>query len=106
MTDNLRGILAVLVACTAFVLNDALVKLLSAELPSGEIIVVRGVLATAMLVVGVIALGAVRPLAILFAPKMLLRLFSAAAATTFIVLSLRYLPLATVNTVLQVHPWR
>ena len=42
MTDNLRGILAVLVGSTAFVLNDALVKLVSAELPSGEIIILRG----------------------------------------------------------------
>ena len=38
VTDNLRGILAVLAASAAFVLNDAIVKLLSAELPSGEIL--------------------------------------------------------------------
>lgn len=104
MTDNLRGILAVLAASTAFVLNDAVVKLLSAELPSGEILVVRGALATAMLIVGVVAMGAMRPLSVLFTPMMLLRLFSAAAATTFIVISLRYVPLAIVNTVLQVTP--
>jgi drug/metabolite transporter (DMT)-like permease len=88
----------------AFVLNDTCVKLVSAELPSGEILVVRGVLATAMLAVGVVAFGAARPLAILFTPMMLLRLASAAGATVFIVLSLRYLPLATVITVLQVTP--
>ena len=52
MTDNLRGILAVLVASTAFVLNDALVKLVSAELPSGEIIVVAACWRRAMLVAG------------------------------------------------------
>ena len=97
MTDNLRGILAVLVASTAFVLNDALVKLVSAELPSSEIIVLRGMLATAMLVAGVVALGAVRPISILLTPMMLLRLRSAAGATVFIVMSLRYLPLATVT---------
>ena len=104
MTDNLRGILAVLIGSTAFVLNDAAVKLVSDELPSGEIIVVRGVLATGMLVVGVLVTGARRPLRILFEPLMLLRVLSAAAATTFIVVALRYLPLATVNTVLQVTP--
>ena len=53
MSANLRGILAVLVASTAFVLNDALVKLVSAELPPSEIIVVRGILATLMLIAGV-----------------------------------------------------
>ena len=104
MTDNLRGILAVLMASTAFVLNDAVIKHVSADLPSGEIIVLRGVIATAMLVVCCILLGAMRPLAILTTPPMLVRLFAAAAATTFIVLSLRHLPLATVTTVVQVTP--
>lgn len=104
MTDNLRGIIAVLIASTAFVMNDALVKLVSAELPSGEIIVLRGLLATGMLTVGVFALRASRPLSILLAPMMLVRLMAAAGATAFIVLSLRYLPLATAATVLQATP--
>lgn len=104
MSANLRGILAVLVASTAFVLNDALIKLVSAELPASEIIVLRGILATLMLIAGVVALGAVRPIAILFTPMMLLRVASAATATVFIVLSLRRLPLATVTVVLQVTP--
>jgi drug/metabolite transporter (DMT)-like permease len=104
VTDNLRGIIAVLIASTAFVVNDAAVKLVSDELPSGEIIVVRGVLATALLAVGVAMLGAARPLSVLLTPMMALRLIAAGAATTFIVISLRYVPLATVNTVLQVTP--
>jgi drug/metabolite transporter (DMT)-like permease len=104
MSANLRGILAVLVASTAFVLNDALIKLVSSELPASEIIVLRGILATLMLVAGVVALGAVRPISILFTPMMLLRVASAATATVFIVLSLRRLPLATVTVVLQVTP--
>jgi drug/metabolite transporter (DMT)-like permease len=104
VTDNLKGILAVLAASSAFVVNDAVVKLLAAELPTGEILVVRGVLATAMLSAGVLALGASRPLSILFTPMMLLRLLAAAGATALIVVALRDLPLATVNTVLQVTP--
>lgn len=104
MTDNLRGILAVLTASTAFVLNDALVKLLSEELPSGEIIVLRGALATTLLAAVSVLVGAWRPLRILLEPMMLLRLVSAAAATTCIVVSLRYMPLPTVTTVLQVTP--
>ena len=104
MTDNLRGIVAVLISSVAFVVNDVCVKLVSDELPSGEIIIVRGLLATAMLAAGVVAMGALRPLGILLTPMMLLRLASAAGATVFIVLALRYLPLATVITVLQVTP--
>ena len=84
--------------------NDAAVKLVSDELPSGEIIVVRGVLATALLAVGVAMLGAARPLSVLLTPMMAVALHRRRAATTFIVISLRYVPLATVNTVLQVTP--
>ncbi|HWB44686.1 MAG TPA: DMT family transporter [Hyphomicrobiaceae bacterium] len=104
MTENLRGILAVLIGSFAFVLNDAFVKLVSAELPSGEIIVLRGVLATIMLTGGAIAMGAMRPLRLLLTPMMIVRLAAAAGATAFIVLSVRYLPLAIVNCVLQVTP--
>src|SRR6185295_12954159 len=94
VTENLRGILAVLAGSAAFVVNDAIVKLLSAELPSGEIIVVRGTLATILLAAAVAVLGASRPLAILMTPMMTMRLVAAAGATTFIVISLRYVPLA------------
>jgi hypothetical protein len=92
VTDNLKGILAMLSGATAFVLSDAIVKLVSSELAAGEIITVRGVLATVFLTAGVFALGAARPLSLLFTPMMLLRLGSAAAATTFIVISLRDVP--------------
>jgi drug/metabolite transporter (DMT)-like permease len=104
VTDNLKGILAILTGSIGFVLGDGFVKLVAAELPAGEIIVLRGVLATAFLIAGAFALGAARPLSILLTPMMLLRLSSAAAATTFIVVSLCDVPLAIVNTVLQVTP--
>lgn len=104
MTENLRGIIAVLIGSAAFVINDAIIKLISAELPSGEIIVLRGVMATLLMAACVVVLGAARPLSILLTRMMMARLVAAAAATTFIVISLRFVPLASVNTVLQVTP--
>jgi drug/metabolite transporter (DMT)-like permease len=92
------------IASTAFVMNDALVKIVSAELPAGEIIVLRGVLATGMLSIAAVALGAVRPLRILVAPAMVLRLASSATATTLVVISLRQMPIATLNAILQFTP--
>ena len=94
MSANLRGILAVLVASTAFVLNDALIKLVSAELPASEIIVLRGILATLMLIAGWWRWAPCGPSPSCSTPMMLLRVASAATATVFIVLSLRRLPLA------------
>lgn len=104
MTDNLRGIIAVLIGSTAFVLNDAIVKLVSAELPASQINVARGVVATLMLIAICKARGALRPVSVLLTPMMLLRLGAAAAATTFIVIGLRYLPLPVMTTALQVTP--
>jgi drug/metabolite transporter (DMT)-like permease len=104
VTDNLRGILAVLVGSTAFVMNDALVKLVSAELPASQINAIRGAVATVLLAAICSAAGAWRPVSVLLSPMMLLRVGTAAAASTFIAVGLRYLPLPTLTTVMQVAP--
>ena len=104
MTDNLRGILAILIASTAYTLHDSMAKLLSSELPSSEIIIVRGMIATALLITGVFVLRATQPLSILFQPMMIVRLLGTGCATVFIIMALRYLPLPTVTTVLQATP--
>ena len=104
MTDNLRGILAILTASTAYVLHDAMAKLLSEELPISEVIIVRGVIGTMMLIAGVFVLRATRPLAVLFEPMMMVRLIATGGASLFIILALKNLPLPTVTTVLQATP--
>jgi drug/metabolite transporter (DMT)-like permease len=104
MTDNLRGILAILTASTAYVFHDSMAKLLTEELPSGEIILVRGAIANVIMIAGVYALGATRPLKVLFEPMMMVRLLATGGASVFIILALRYLPLPTVTTVLQATP--
>lgn len=104
MTDNLRGILAVLTASTAYVLHDSMAKLLSEELAISEVIIVRGLIGTAMLIAGVFVLRATRPLAVLFEPMMIVRLLGTGGATFFIIMALKHLPLPTVTIVLQATP--
>lgn len=104
MTDNMRGIIAILASATGFVVNDALVKLATEELPTGEIIFVRGVMATAILGVATSIAGAWRSPRALLKPALALRIVSAALATLFIVAALRHLPLATSSAILQVTP--
>ena len=104
MTDNLRGILAILASATGFVVNDALIKLVTEELPTGEIIVLRGLLATNILAYAATLAGAWRPPRILLQPAMLIRLVASAFATLFVVMSLRHLPLPTIAAILQVTP--
>jgi drug/metabolite transporter (DMT)-like permease len=104
MTDNLRGIAAILASASGFVINDAIVKLVTEELPTGEIIVVRGLMAT--LLIGVVAWwrGAMRPVRVLLQTPIMIRIVAAALASLFIVAALRYIPLATSTAILQVTP--
>ncbi len=104
MTDNLRGIIAILVSSTGFAVNDAFVKLVTAELPNSQIIVLRGVLATIVLAIATTLAGAWRPPSVLLQTPMLIRLVFSAFATMSIVAALRHLPLATTSAILQVGP--
>jgi drug/metabolite transporter (DMT)-like permease len=104
MTDNLRGILAILASASAFAVNDALVKLATEELPTGEIIVIRGLLATWILSVATSVAGAWRPPHVLVQPAMAVRLVMSAFSTLLVVASLRHLPLATTAAILQMTP--
>jgi S-adenosylmethionine uptake transporter len=56
MSPNLRGALLMSASMASFTLNDTFVKLLSADLPLFQIIFLRGVLTTAMLLVLAFAL--------------------------------------------------
>ncbi len=104
MTDNLKGILAVLASATGFGVNDALVKLATQDLPTGEIIVVRGIMATLILAAAATHGNAWSPPRVLLQPAMIVRLVASAFATLFIVMALRYLPLPTTAAILQVTP--
>ena len=43
-SDNLRGIGAMLAAMAAFVINDAMMKVAAADLPTGQVIFLRGLI--------------------------------------------------------------
>jgi drug/metabolite transporter (DMT)-like permease len=104
MSENLKGILAMLVSAVGFVTNDATVKFITQELPNGQIIFLRGLVATALMGLVTSMMGGWRSPAVLFKPAMTIRLAGAALATLFIVAGLRHMPLATTNAILQVSP--
>ncbi|MGE3916167.1 MAG: DMT family transporter [Hyphomicrobiaceae bacterium] len=104
MTDNLKGIVAILASAAGFVTNDAIVKLLTEELPNGQIIFIRGIVATAIMAVVTTLMRGWRSPAVFAEPAMLVRLVAAAASTLLVVAALRHLPLSTTNAVLQVAP--
>ncbi len=105
MTDNLKGILAMLASAAGFVTNDAIVKLVTEELPNGQIIFLRGLVATALMGLVTSIMGGWRSPRVFFQrPATTIRLLAAAVATLFVVAALRHLPLSTTNAIIQVSP--
>lgn len=104
MSDTIKGILAILCSALGFTVNDTLVKLVTAELPTSEIIVLRGVMATALLAIAASIAGAWRSPRALARPAMMVRLVTSAGSTLFIVAALRHLPLSTTSAILQFTP--
>ncbi|MDX2203648.1 MAG: DMT family transporter [Hyphomicrobiaceae bacterium] len=101
---NLRGIFAMVVAMAAFVGNDACVKLAAQELPTGEVIFLRG-LATVALCLGlIIARDTPRVIVDAIKPKVALRaLCDVGGAFTFL-FTLTHMPIADAYAILQFTP--
>lgn len=104
MSENVKGVLAMLASAAGFVVNDATIKVVTTELPDGQIIFLRGLVATALMGLVTSILGGWRSPRVLLQPAMVIRLLAAALATLLIVASLRHLPLSTTNAIIQVSP--
>jgi drug/metabolite transporter (DMT)-like permease len=93
-----------LAAMAAFVVNDSLVKLLTADLAVPQLIAVRGLMATGLLG----ALGWWRGLSfslrILSEPLVMLRTFGDVTCTLFYISALGSLPLANASAIFQALP--
>lgn len=94
---NRRGVVAMCGAMACFVGNDTLVKYVSQSLPASQLIFVRGVFATALLLALAQAFGLTRQLATLADRRVLLRALLDALGTVAYLVSLFHLPLA--NTI-------
>ena len=101
---NRRGIVAMACAMAAFVANDALVKFVSQSLPSGQLIFIRGLCATVLLVAVAHAMGATRNFGMLLQRKVLARSALDAVATMTYLTSLFHLPLGNATAINRATP--
>ena len=101
---NRRGVLAMSAGMASFVANDAIVKLVSASLPSGQLIFLRGVFATLLLVVVLAAMGLLRDIPRLWDRRVLLRAFLDACATLTYLTSLFHLPIGNATAINMATP--
>lgn len=109
LTDaaNRKGIVAMCLAMAMFVANDALVKYVSASLPAAQLIFIRGLFATSLLLLVALLMGALRPGALarshawrqLTQPAVLARAVLDALATMAYLTSLFHLPIGNASAI-------
>jgi drug/metabolite transporter (DMT)-like permease len=102
--ENLRGIVSITLCNLLFLTNDTLMKLVSAELPLGEILLLRGVMATALLGLIIFLTGTRINLAIFTDRALFWRTLSEVLSAYLYLLALFQIPIANSNTILQVVP--
>ncbi|PLU82691.1 EamA family transporter, partial [Sinorhizobium medicae] len=101
---NFRGIVFMCLAMIGFACNDALVKSVTGAMNTGQIMFMRGLLTTLMVVVIAYRLGAFRPIRTILRPAILLRIAMEALASVTYISALGQIPLANASAIMQALP--
>jgi drug/metabolite transporter (DMT)-like permease len=102
--DTRRGVLAMSAGMACFVSNDALVKYVSESLPSSQLIFIRGVFATLLLLLVAHAMKATSRWRALLDNRVLLRAGFDSFATMTYLTSLFHLPIANATAINMATP--
>ena len=102
--DNLRGILLMIAAMAGFAVEDTFIKLTSASMPTGQILIGLGL--GGLVIFGVLTrLRGQRVMtAAILSPLVLVRNLAEAIATMGFVTALSLVPISTASSILQATP--
>jgi drug/metabolite transporter (DMT)-like permease len=101
---NRRGILAMSLSMACFVANDALVKHVSTTLPSGQLIFVRGLMATALMLAVAQGMGLLRQAPLMANRALWLRAFLDGVASLVYLTAVFHLPLGQATAINLASP--
>lgn len=104
VSQNLRGIGAVLIATASFVANDTCMKLAMSDAPPFQVLVMRGIAACLWCLPVIYAMGLIRELPKAFHPWVTLRSLSEVFAILSFVMALSQMPIADVTAIAQIAP--
>lgn len=104
LSQNLRGIAAILVATGSFVANDTCMKLALEDAPPFQVLVMRGIAAIIWCIPVIYALGLIRELPRAFHPWVLLRSASELVAILCFITALAHMPIADLTAITQISP--
>lgn len=104
VSDNARGIAAMLVAMAVFITGDTIIKAMGGALPIGEILFVRGLFASALILALARARGALTRWRLAISPMMAVRTAAEMAANVLFFMGLMRMKFADVAAIGQVTP--
>lgn len=104
ISENLRGIIAMMAAMAVFVVNDTFVKIAAGDLPVGEAIFIRGLFITAFCATLVVRGGALWALPHALTPRILLRALADVGGTLFFLTALASMAIGDAYAILQFTP--
>jgi drug/metabolite transporter (DMT)-like permease len=87
-----------------FTMNDSITKLMSSQMNFGEVMLVRGLFAIALIGALAIHQGAIRALRTLFVKPVALRVFGEVGGTVSFLAAISHLPLANTSAIMQSLP--
>ncbi|TXL74771.1 DMT family transporter [Vineibacter terrae] len=101
---NRRGIIAMAAAMTLFIVNDALIKAAAEAMPAAQAIFIRGLFATALVLVAVMAMGQVRNLPRLADPHVAFRALLDVLCTFGYLVALFNMPISIATAINMAAP--
>ena len=101
---NLKGIAALSAGMAFLVGNDIFLKLASPDLPFGQLVFIRGVIATVLIVIACSAVGVLGQWRQIFAGPVMGRSLANMFSSFFYINALFHLPIANVTSIMQATP--
>lgn len=101
---NRRGIIAMCTAMACFMTNDTLVKIVATELPVGEIVAIRGLFATILVLGWVFAMGHAGHLPRIASPLVVTRAGMEAVIAFLFISALATIPIADITAIFLITP--
>ena len=104
LNNNIKGALLMSLAMASFNFNDAMIKLVTGDLTTGQIMFIRGVMTSALILLVAWRMKALRPISVVFDRWMVLRTAGEIVGAVTYVYALSMIPLPNAAAILQALP--
>jgi drug/metabolite transporter (DMT)-like permease len=104
LSPNYRGAIFMALAMMSFTTNDTMVKFLSENMPMGQIVFVRNLIASVVIIFIAYRQHALRPIRLAFSPYILIRVIGEVGGTMTFLTGLSHIPIGNATAIMQALP--